>query len=86
MTVRKASIRGAWGTDLRGYLGSRASLRVLGRWKDTLVRTRRAARPCAPFRAAFLAALAWVVASFLAPTLAIDRLGSDTIYDDSKSR
>lgn len=32
------SIRGAWGTDLRGYLGSRESRRVLGRWKETEVR------------------------------------------------
>ena len=52
------SIRGAWGIDLRGYLGSRERRRVLGRWKETDVRTLRAEWECAPWRAAFFAALA----------------------------
>jgi hypothetical protein len=34
-----SSRRGAWGTDLRGYLGARESWRVLGRWKVVEVRT-----------------------------------------------
>jgi hypothetical protein len=29
----EASMRGAWGIDLRGYLGVRDSSRVLGWWK-----------------------------------------------------
>ena len=33
--VRNWSIRGAWGIDLRGYLGLRGRRRVLGRWKET---------------------------------------------------
>ena len=52
------SIRGAWLIDLRGYLGSRGSRRVLGRWKETDDRILRAAWECAPWRAAFFAALA----------------------------
>lgn len=28
-----SSRRGAWGIDLRGYLGARLRVRVLGRWK-----------------------------------------------------
>lgn len=33
MRMVEASIRGAWGIDLRGYLGVRDSSRVLGWWK-----------------------------------------------------
>lgn len=33
MTILCSSRRGAWGMALRGYLGARASCRVLGRWK-----------------------------------------------------
>jgi hypothetical protein len=36
-----ASRRGTCGIDLRGYLGERESVRVLGRWKVVLVRTLR---------------------------------------------
>jgi hypothetical protein len=32
----EASMRGAWGIDLRGYLGARDSSRVLGWWKLVL--------------------------------------------------
>jgi hypothetical protein len=32
MRTVEASMRGAWGTDLRGYLGARDSSRVLGLW------------------------------------------------------
>jgi uncharacterized membrane protein HdeD (DUF308 family) len=56
--VRNWSMRGRWGTDLRGYLGLRASLRVVGRWKETVVRTLRAVCEAVPFSAAFLAAFA----------------------------
>ena len=52
------SIRGRWGTLFRGYLGSRASRRVFGRWKETEVRTLRMVWDWVPFRAAFLADLA----------------------------
>ena len=52
------SIRGAWGMDLRGYLGLRARRRVLGRWKETEVRTLREECACVPWSAAFFAALA----------------------------
>ena len=41
-----------------GYLGARASFRVLGRWNDTLYRVLRFECECAPWSAAFLAALA----------------------------
>lgn len=36
-----ASRRGWCGIDLRGYLGARERVRVLGRWKEVLVRTLR---------------------------------------------
>ena len=52
------SMRGACGIDLRGYLGSRASRNVFGLWKETDVRILRAEWEWAPWRAAFLAALA----------------------------
>ena len=58
-TVRNWSIRGAWGIDLRGYLGSRASFSVFGRWNDTENRSFRTLCECVPCRAAFLAALAF---------------------------
>jgi hypothetical protein len=34
-----SSRRGAWGIDLRGYLGARDRTRVLGRWKVVERRT-----------------------------------------------
>lgn len=52
------SILGTCGIDLRGYLGSLASLNVLGRWNVTESRVLRFEVECAPFRTAFLAALA----------------------------
>ena len=39
MRTLAASRRGSWGTDLRGYLGARESVSVLGRWKVVLFRT-----------------------------------------------
>jgi hypothetical protein len=60
------SIRGAWGTEVRGYLGFRGRRRVLGRWKETEVRFLRCACEFVPARAAFFAALAlafWAEAS-----------------------
>ena len=45
---------------MRGYLGSLASLRVLGRWKETEYRVLRFEVECAPCRTAFLAALAFL--------------------------
>lgn len=53
-----SSERGAWATDFRGYLGARGRRRVLGRWKETEVRTLRCEVPEVPLRAAFFAALA----------------------------
>jgi len=63
--VRNWSIRGAWGMLFRGYLGSRGKRRVLGRWKETEVRTFREEWECTPCSAAFLAVLALLVADFL---------------------
>jgi hypothetical protein len=56
--VLNSSIRGAWGIDFLGYLGFRASRRVLGRWKETEVLVFLWATELVPLRAAFLAALA----------------------------
>ena len=47
--------------DLRGYRGVRGRRSVLGRWKDTDVRTLRRVCEAVPLRAAFLAVFAWVV-------------------------
>jgi hypothetical protein len=66
-TVLNWSILGACGIDLRGYLGSLASLRVLGRWKDTECRVLRLDVEWAPWRAAFLAALALLSLADAAP-------------------
>jgi len=52
------SILGTWLTLFLGYLGSRGSRRVLGRWKETEKRCLREEWEWAPWRAAFLAALA----------------------------
>jgi hypothetical protein len=46
------SILGKWLTDFRGYLGARARARVLGRWKETEVRTLRTEVELVPLRAA----------------------------------
>jgi len=51
---------------LRGYLGRLGRLRVLGRWKWTVVRTLVFTFVCVPFRTAFLA--------FSASTLAFEAL------------
>lgn len=59
--VLYASERGAWGIDLRGYLGFRANCKVLGRWKETEVRTLRILFPLVPLRAAFLAEAALIL-------------------------
>jgi len=61
-------MRGAWGIEVRGYLGVRGSRRVLGRWKETEVRDLRFTVEDAPLRAAFLAAFAF--ASFESDGLA----------------
>ena len=53
------SIRGAWGIDFRGYLGSRGRWSVRGRWKETEWRTLRLMVDDAPFNAAFFAVLAF---------------------------
>ena len=60
------SILGKWLTDFRGYLGARARARVLGRWKETEVRTFRTEVELVPLRAAFLAALALTSAGLAA--------------------
>lgn len=57
-------MRGAWGIDFRGYLGCRDNRRVLGRWKETEVRTLRILLPEVPLRAAFLAAAALMASGF----------------------
>jgi hypothetical protein len=65
--------------DFRGYLGSRGRRRVLGRWKDTDVRTFRDECECEPFRTAFLAVLAFEtfadfdLSSFVVDDLAVAR-------------
>lgn len=41
MMTLLASSLGSCGTDLRGYLGARESVRVFGRWKEVDVRTLR---------------------------------------------
>lgn len=56
--VRNWSIRGAWGMDLRGYLGLLRRRRVFGRWNVTEYRCFRAECECTPCKAAFFAALA----------------------------
>jgi hypothetical protein len=52
-------MRGWWGMDLRGYFGTRGSLRVFGRWKETDVFVLRLMVEEAPFKAAFLAVFAF---------------------------
>ncbi len=43
MMILCSSRRGAWGIDLRRYLGVRESWSVLGRWKLVVFRTLRLA-------------------------------------------
>ena len=57
--VRNWSMRGMCGTDFRGYRGFRGRRSVLGRWKETEVRTLRRVWDEVPLRTAFFAALAF---------------------------
>lgn len=63
-TILYASKRGDFGTERRGYLGARLSLRVFGRKKWVLVRTCLTLSPLVPRRTAlevrWLAALEYL--------------------------
>jgi hypothetical protein len=70
--VRNWSILGAWGMDLRGYLGFLGRRRVLGRWNVTEKRCLRDECECTPWSAAFLAALALTLALALVGAIFVD--------------
>ena len=76
--TRNSSSRGWWWTAFLWYLGLRRSWRVFGLWKETEVRFLDAAVALVPWRAAFFAALAFVV------VLAFFELFVGAIADDEE--